>query len=203
MAKSAKGTGSVAHRPRVRVSQRGTEGASYRGGCWGEDAETPSPTPPPATRRRCRQPLAAGDTFGHKDLVPPADPSFSLRPGGSDRVARESRQTDAQTDRRTLGPRHSQETSYFLRRDVPGLLLAPQTPSLANRPQGERRDARETEAPVGRRTPGARLCARSPKSRTGRGLWDSLPPRSLSRLSACPVGNGTGHWLGLVPNPGS
>lgn len=129
MAKSAKGTGSVAHRPRVRVSQRGTEGASYRGGRWGEDAETPSPTPPPATRRRCRQPLAAGDTFGHKDLVPPADPSFSLRPGGSDRVARESRQTDAQTDRRTLGPRHSQETSYFLRRDVPGLLLAPQTPS--------------------------------------------------------------------------
>lgn len=103
LAKSARDTGSLAHRPRVRVSQRETEGASYRDGEWGvrrRGCRDTLPHPAPRPRRRRRKRLAAGDT-GHKDLVPGADPSFSLRdPGSWGRVAREIRPTDG-TDRQT------------------------------------------------------------------------------------------------------
>lgn len=48
LAKSARGTGSVAHPPGVRVSQRETEGASYRGAVGGgvRHDTLPAPTPP-------------------------------------------------------------------------------------------------------------------------------------------------------------
>lgn len=81
LAKSARGTGSVAHPPGVRVSQRETEGASYRGAVGGggtpRHPPRPHPTPPPARRR---QPLAA-ERPGHKDRVPAADASFSQAQG--------------------------------------------------------------------------------------------------------------------------
>lgn len=61
LAKSARDTGSVAHRPRVRVSQRETEGASYRGGEWGvrrggcrDTLPHPAPRPPAETQKATR-----------------------------------------------------------------------------------------------------------------------------------------------------
>nr|XP_011735569.1 uncharacterized protein LOC105479317 [Macaca nemestrina] len=70
-------------------------------------------------QRRRGKPLAAGETPGHKDLVPAADPSFSRRDRGSARVHRENTHTDGQTDARTPGPRH---------------LLGGELSSLAGRP---------------------------------------------------------------------
>lgn len=71
LAKSARGTGSVAHPPGVQVSQRPRERViGVPGG--GEYATPPRPSPP----ARRRQPLAA-ERPGHKDRVPAADASFS------------------------------------------------------------------------------------------------------------------------------
>jgi hypothetical protein len=100
LAKSARGTGSVAHPPRVGVSQRETEGTSYRGaggGGRGESATTPSRIAPPAPQRRRRQPLVAKS---HPDTKTSCQPQIQVspKPRGLGPRSQDSRLIDRQSD---------------------------------------------------------------------------------------------------------
>lgn len=69
-----------------------------------------------------------------------------------------------------------------------------------------RRASRETGGklrPLGAPRPGSPAFRGGPAESHRRGQWDSLPLGSPSRLSACPVGDGPGHWPRLDPNPES
>ena len=97
----------------------------------------------------------------------------------------------------------SEKTSYFLSRDVPGLLLAPRTPSAGRSPAGQAERARGKLRPLGEPRPGSPAfrggTAESHRFKQGY----SLPPGSPSRLYACSVSDGqctSRGWI-RIQNP--
>lgn len=190
LAKSARGTGSVAHRPRVPVSHRETEGASSRGGGRGRMPRHPPPPRPPAPAGAAESRSPPERHAGTKPSCPPQG-QVSPRaadPGGSGRVPREN----GRTGRRAPRLRHPGRHALF---PQPG---CPRPPAPSTDPpramQGERGDARETEAPRGAASRKFG-CPRVPAESPGRGQG------VLS--SRVPYGPSPGHqpgWL-RIQNP--
>lgn len=166
----------------------------------------PRHPPPP------RPPPPGGDAESHSQPERRSDTKTSCRPqtqvSPRDQGARTAfpERTDKRTRRPTDGPWDLDTpkkrvtssagvslVSYSLHRPLPW--------QIARRVSGE--TLGKLRPPWGA-APRERGFARDPRRVTREGgLGDSLPPRFLSRLSACPAGDGTGYWLGLVPNPGS
>lgn len=159
--------------------------------------------PHPAPQRRRRKTLAAGETLGHKDLVPASDPSFSLRDPGA-RAAFPER-----TDKRTVRPTDRRWGLDILKtRVISSAGMSPVSCSLhrpfpwqrAGRTSGETRGKlRPQRAPH----PGSPAFHGDPAGSHGRGQGDSLLPGSLcvAPLALRAMGQGTGGgWL-RIQNP--